>query len=133
VPKTVLNHPKVISKIDNLEWEIDLRKRALKNWVVLQIIVITYFLFCCFVDPSLISIFFTPLVWYYIKNRLVRKTADDINREFQVIGFDVEKLLNEIIMIQGEERVKQIEQLEQVEKELRKNQEAAHKRKFGLE
>jgi hypothetical protein len=123
----------VISKIDDLEWEIDLRKRAFRNWVVLQVIVIAYFVFCCFVDPSFISIIFCPLVWYYIKNRLVKKTADDINHDFQAQGYDLQKLLEEIKLIQSEESVKEAENIEQVQKELRKNQEEAHKRKFGID
>ena len=43
VLKTVLIHPEIIDKTDSLEWEIDLQKRAVNDWLAVQLGVTIYF------------------------------------------------------------------------------------------
>jgi len=133
VLRTVLIHPKIIDKTDNSEWEIDLQKRAVNDWAAVQISVIIYFSVLLIAGAWAVALPFLPLVWYYSKSRAVKKSAASINREFQSVGYDVVALLKEIPAIQSKQNNEQREHLQKVKREIIKNQEAAYRRKFGIE
>ena len=133
VLRTVLIHPKIIGRTDNSEWEIDLQKRAVHDWAAVQISVIIYFLVLLILGAGAVALPFIPLVWYYSKNRTVKKSAASINREFQSVGYDVEELLKEIPAIQSKQNDEQREYLQNIQRELIENQEDAYRRKFGID
>jgi hypothetical protein len=132
VQKTVLIHPEIIDKTDSLEWEIDLQKREVNDWIAVQLGVIIYFVVLVIGGAWAIGLPFLPLGWYYIKSRAVKKCAASINKEFQSVGYDVEALLKEIPAIQSKQNDEQKEHLQKIKKEIIKNQEDAYRRKFGI-
>jgi hypothetical protein len=133
VPKTVLIHPTIIAKTDNSEWEIDLQKRAVRDWATVQLSVIIYFVVLTIAGAWVVALPFLPIVWYYIKSSAIKKTAATINKEFQSVGYDVETLLKEIPAIQSKQNDEQKENLQKVKRDLIKNQEDAYRRKFGID
>ena len=133
VLKTVLIHPEIIDKTDNSEWEIDLQKRAVSDWIAVQLGVIIYFVVLLIAGAWAVALPFIPLVWYYVKSRAIKKCAASINKEFQSEGYDVESLLKEIPAIRSQQNDEQREHLENIKKKLIKKQEDAYRRKFGID
>ena len=63
--QTVLVHPTVIKKTDDSEWQIDLQKRAVRDWAAIQIAVLLYYSFLLILGAGLPALPFIPWVWYY--------------------------------------------------------------------
>jgi len=133
IAQTVLVHPTIIAKTDDSEWQIDLQKRAARDWGTVQIAVILYFLLSIILEAWLPALLFTPLVWYYCKYRAVKMSAKEINQQFMDAGYNIKELFEQMPGIYEEHKKEKQEYQKQEIERLIKSQEAAYKRKFGIE
>lgn len=133
IAQTVLVHPTVITKTDDSEWQIDLQKRAVRDWAAVQIAVILYFIFLSILGAWLPAIPFIPLVWYYCKHRAIKMSAKEINQQFMDVGYNVKELLEQMPEIYEENKNESQKRQKQEMQRLIESQEAAYKRKFGIE
>ena len=131
--RTVLVHPTVIEKTDDSEWQIDLQKRAVRDWAAIQIAVILYYSLLLILGAGLPALPFIPLVWYYCKYRAIKMSAKDINKQFMDVGYNVKELLEQMPEIYEENKNESQKRQKQEMQKLIKSQEAAYKRKFGIE
>ena len=133
IAQTVLMHPTVITKTDDSEWQINLQKRAVRDWAAVQIAVILYFIILSIFGAWLPAIPFIPLVWYYCKYRVIKMSAKEINQQFMDVGYNVKELLGQMPEIYEENKNESQKRQKQEMQRLIELQEAAYKRKFGIE
>lgn len=131
--KTVLLHPDIVAKTDDSEWQIDLQKRAVKDWAAIQIAVVFYYSLLLILGAGLPALPFIPLVWYYCKYRAIKMSAKDINKQFMDVGYNVKELLEQMPEIYEENKNENQKRQKQEIQKLIESQEAAYKRKFGIE
>lgn len=127
---TVLMHPEIAEKVDSVEWEVDLQRRAVKDGFMQQAFLLILSVIWGVLGVFQYGIFVLPLLWYYGKNRLIKSSAREINKQFKAEYYDVEQLLREIPVLTKDRQEK-----EQKASELRllKRQEDAYKKKFGIQ
>ena len=133
IAQSVLVHPTIITKTDDSEWQIDLQKRAVKDWAAIQIAVVLYYSFLLILGAGLPALPFIPLVWYYCKYRAIKMSAKDINKQFMDVGYNVKELLEQMPEIYEENKNESQKRQKKEMQKLIESQEAAYKRKFGIE
>ncbi|MEY2822923.1 MAG: hypothetical protein RLZZ485_559 [Actinomycetota bacterium] len=127
---TVLLHPEVASKVDEVEWEVELQQRAVNHGLAQQTVLLVVSLVWGFLGVLHWGILVLPLLWYYLKNRLIKSCSREINNQFRAEGFDVDRLMREIPVLSKDQKEREQKEAEQ---ELLQRQEDSYRKKFGIE
>lgn len=129
IKKTVLVHPEIIDKVDTVEWEIELQKRAVNHGLSQQAVLVFVSIVWGILGVFHYGIAVLPLLWYFLKSKLINSSASEINSQFKEENFDVEQLLREIPALTRNQHEKE---LKEAELELLRRQEDSYKKKFGI-
>lgn len=124
---TVIMHPSIWDSVDLDYWEEAITKRAARDWRLLMLVQIV--VVAVGVSTFWILLFlYIPGFWYYGKSQAIKMYSKEINKEFAAEGFDIPKLFAEIPSLLEDERQANQEQLQ---KELKKQEQEDYRRKFG--
>ena len=120
-------HPSIWDSVDLDYWEEALSKRAGKDWRLLVLIQILVLAVGIATFWPLVFLY-VPGFWYYGKWQAIKIYSAEINKEFAAEGFDIPKLFSEIpALLEDEGQANQ----QQLQRDLKRQEEEDYKRKFG--
>ena len=77
--ETNLLNPAFSEKAGLTDWEVDIHSRAKRDWFSLLIVLLVVNIFWI-LTGVFFGFLFSPLIWYYIKRRLIQKAIKEINK-----------------------------------------------------
>jgi len=103
---SALLHPEVWESVDLDVWEEDINDHLRSRWWILMVIQLVNGV-SAFLFPPLIAL--APLWWYYPKARGIKQHQDAVNQELRDNGWDVDRLLGELVFKLQEQNTREAE------------------------